>query len=76
MVIAFIPLAILLGITLFLTILRSLNVLSTRVGSYYDFPVGFQYTRRWTVAVYVVIVAILTIAVFLAPEVRSRFFPA
>jgi hypothetical protein len=76
MIVAFIPLAILLGITLFLSILRSVNVLRTRVGTYYDFPLGFQYTRRWTVAIYVVIVAILTIAVFLAPEVRTRFFPA
>ena len=63
-------------IPLVLSILRSLNLLGTQAGSYYDFSPMFKNIKPWTIAVYMVIVIILTFAVLLIAGIPVAKIPA
>lgn len=71
---------ILSGIVLFtplvFAILKSLNLLGTQPGNYYDFAVIFKNVKPWTVAVYLVIVTVLSFVVFFVIGIPVANLPA
>ncbi len=76
MIILFVIAAVVLFAPIVITILRSLNILHTQVGSYYDFGVIFQGIKPWTMALYISIVLVLTFIVLLLAGLPVAKLPA
>ncbi len=76
MEILFILAAIVLFAPIVISILKSLNLLGTKAGAYYDFGVVFRNTKPWTVILYIAIVAVLGLVVLFLAGVPLARLPA
>lgn len=59
-----------------ISLLRSLNLLGTEASSYYNFSVIFKNTKPWTIAVYLVIVVVLSFVVLMFAVIPVAKLPA
>ena len=68
--------AILIGTPIILGVIKSLNVLNALPSDYYDFTHTFEGTKAWSIALYVVVIGVLTFFTLFISFNAKVFLPA